>query len=99
MKQSDSFLDYSWNLEKKLKAVECSKELKKEINTFIKNYHNFKNGKLSNIFYRLDLHYILESINKPTLIKELKKYNKELIKKMKGGEKKWKTLLIKKRSL
>lgn len=81
MQQSDNFLDYSWNLEKKLKSIRCSKELKKEILIFIKNYRKlYERRPLSytNNFYRLILQYILDNIKEPDLVDKLKRYNKTL---------------------
>ena len=71
-------LDYSWNLEERLNKIDCSDNLKTEILKFIENNHNDCTGQpmsFSNIFYRGNLHYIEDNINKKGLIDELRAYN------------------------
>lgn len=71
-------LDSSRNLEQRLKDIDCFKDLKVEILKFIEKEHNRCTGKarsFSNIFYRGNLHYIEDNINKKGLIDELRNYN------------------------
>lgn len=71
-------LESSWVLEERLKNIECSPNLKKEIENFINKEHNICTGKsisISNIRYRGNLHYIEDNINKKGLIDELRTYN------------------------
>ena len=71
-------LESSWVLEKRLKNIKCSSDLKKEIENFINKEHNKCAGKrmsISNITYRGNLHYIEDNINKNGLIDELRTYN------------------------
>jgi hypothetical protein len=71
-------LDSSWNLEQRLKDIVCSDDLKAEILKFIEKNHNKCTGKamsFSNIYYRGNLHYIEDNINKNGLIDELRTYN------------------------
>jgi hypothetical protein len=73
-----AILDSSWNLEERLKNIDCSNDLKTEINRFIEKEHNKCTGKpmsFSNIFYRSNLHYIEDNINKIGLVNELRTYN------------------------
>jgi len=71
-------LDYSWNLEQRLKEIDCSDDLKSEILKFIEKEHSKCTGKamsVSNIYYRGNLHYIEDNINKNGLVNELRTYN------------------------
>jgi hypothetical protein len=71
-------LESSWVLEERLKNIECSSELKKEIENFINKEHDKCTGRhmsTSNITYRGNLHYIEDNINKNGLIYELRTYN------------------------
>lgn len=70
-------LDSSWNLEQRLKDIVCSNDLKSEILKFIEKNHSKRTGKamsFSNLFYRGNLHYIEDNINKKGLIDELRSY-------------------------
>lgn len=71
-------LEASWVLEARLKNVNCSDELKLEINKFINRMHDKCTGKrmsVSNISYRNNLHYIEDSLNKEGLIDELRSHD------------------------
>ena len=71
-------LESSWVLEERLKNIECSPDLKNEIENFINKEHTRCTGKrvpISNIIYRGNLHYIEDNINKNGLIDELRTYN------------------------
>lgn len=71
-------LEYSWNLEERLKNITCSDSLKSEILMFIEKEHKSCTGKsrsCSNLFYRGNLHYIEDNINKKGLEDELHNYN------------------------
>ncbi len=73
-------LESSWTLEERLKNINCSDELKIEINKFIE--HNKYVGKkmpISNVTYRGNLHYIEDNINHPDIINELRTYNAKFI--------------------
>ena len=75
-------LESSWTLEERLKNINCSDELKIEINNFIDIEHNKYVGKkmsISNLTYRGNLHYIENNINHSGLINELRTYNVKLI--------------------
>jgi hypothetical protein len=70
-----STLESSWVLEERLRKIDCSLELKIEINKFIGKKHIGCTGKrmsFSNIMYRSNLHYIEDNINKKDLVNELK---------------------------
>jgi hypothetical protein len=66
-------LDYTWNLESKLKEVQVNTELKTLILAYMEKFH-VKNTyrSFSGIVYRGNLHYIIDNINKPELVNELK---------------------------
>lgn len=65
-------LDYTWNLESKLKEVQCSNELKTLILAYMEKFHVKDTYRsFSGIIYRWNLHYILDNLNKPELINEL----------------------------
>ena len=74
-------LEPSWVLEERLKNIDCTSELKKEVNKFITKYHNRCTGKrmsISNIIYRGNLHYIEDTIKDGSiceLINELRTFN------------------------
>jgi len=68
-----SELEYTWNLEPRLKAINCGCELKKEILIFIENNQKYK-GECS-LIYRAKLHYIEDNINKLELIDEIRIIN------------------------
>lgn len=71
-------LDSSWNLEQRLKEIECSEDLKSEILKFIEKEHDKCTGKrmsLLNIYYRGNLHYIEDNINKTGLLEVLRNFN------------------------
>ena len=73
-----AILESSWILEERLKNINCSDELKIEINKFIDIKHDKCTGKMrpiSNIIYRGNLHYIEDNINKKGLIDELRTHN------------------------
>lgn len=68
----------SWVLKEELKNMVIEENLRNEINTYI-NINDKKctgkPGMFSNLFYRSNLHYIIDNINKDGLIDELKKVN------------------------
>ena len=71
-------LESSWTLEERLKNIDCSDELKTEINKFIDKEHNKCTGQrmsVSNLIYRGNLHYIEDNIGKKKLVDELRTYN------------------------
>ena len=71
-------LESSWVLEERLKNIECSSDLKMEIENFINKEHGRCTGKrmsISNITYRRNLHYIEDNIKKDGLLEELRTYN------------------------
>ncbi len=65
-------LDHTWNLESKLKEVQCSDELKTLILEYIEKFH-VKDiyQSFSGIIYRGNMYYILDNLDKPELINEL----------------------------
>lgn len=71
-------LESSWNLEQRLKDIDCSADLKSEILKFIEKEHNQCTGErmsFSNLYYRLNLHYIESNIGKDGLVDELRTHN------------------------
>jgi len=69
-------LESSKILENRLKKIECSNLLKKEIINFI-NKHKYtrkKKYRFSNYVYRNNLHYIENNILKEGLIEELRNF-------------------------
>lgn len=80
--QKSTILESSWVLEKRLKEIKCSNELKAEILAYIKKEHDKCTGKsrsITNIWYRCNLHYIEDNIQQETkLINELRKHNSML---------------------
>ena len=76
MTNKSKTLGFSWTLEERLKNINCSDELKSEINKYIDKQHGSCTGKrmsISNIMYRGNLHYIEDNINKKDLIDELRR--------------------------
>lgn len=74
------YFEYSWNLEKRIKEIECSDELKTEILKYMEKRKSKCANPMTNVqslFYRQALHYIEDNINKPELINELRKFNNE----------------------
>lgn len=73
-------LESSWVLEDRLIKIHCSAELKKEILRYIEKEHTISTGKrmsLSNLYYRNNLHYIEDSIEKIGLVEELRLFNNQ----------------------
>lgn len=71
--KTTNVLDYSWNLIEKIKEMNPGGELGKQIFIYIEQN---KGGKgISNIFFRSNLHYIIDNIDRKTLLPELTKVN------------------------
>lgn len=59
-----------------IKQLSTSNELKVEINRFIDNAPNFDfDRRFSELLFRCNLSYIIENINKNSLLEELRDYN------------------------
>jgi hypothetical protein len=72
MKKS-SGLNYSWNLIEKIKEMNPGGELGRQIFIYIEQNKGSKG--ISNIFFRSNLHYIIDNIDRNTLLSELTKVN------------------------
>jgi len=73
-------LDSSWNLEHRLKTIDCADDLKSEILQYIERENPQCTGKarsFSNIYYRLNLHYIEDNIASDSLLETLINSSKE----------------------
>ena len=71
-------LDSSWNLEHRLKTIDCADNLKAEILKYIERENPQCTGKarsFSNIYYRQNLHYIEDNIDSDELLNQLKSIN------------------------
>lgn len=71
-------LDNSWNLETRLKEVECPTDLRVQIDKFIKRHHDKCTGKkmsVNNLTYRCSLHYIEDNLRNPGLLNEITNVN------------------------
>lgn len=67
----------SWRLKEEIAKLPAS-ELKEEIDLYIKLNDEENTGKaycLGNLFYRANLHYIIDNINKQGLLEELRGAN------------------------
>jgi len=68
-------LEPSWKLKETLMNIDCSPELKLEVETFIKNNEN--SSGLTNVCFRGNLHYIIDNIkDEKKMIDELKKFKR-----------------------
>uniref|UniRef100_A0A6M3XVH3 Uncharacterized protein n=1 Tax=viral metagenome TaxID=1070528 RepID=A0A6M3XVH3_9ZZZZ len=65
----------SWELKDQLNEITMSTELKTEIDKFIKSNEVHGVQSFSNIIFRGNLHYIIDNINNPKLLKELTNLN------------------------
>lgn len=74
MKASNT-LDYSWNLLEKIKKINPGGELGRQIYLYIEQNKGDKG--ISNIFFRNNLHYIIDNIEKNTLLSELTNLNNQ----------------------
>lgn len=71
-------LKSSWELKDEISNLEMSDELRNEINKFIEMNDSKNTGKsqsYGNLYYRSNLHYIIDNINNPSLLNQLKKLN------------------------
>lgn len=71
-------LKSSWELKDEISNLEMSDELRSEIDKFIELNDSKNTGKsqsYSNLYYRSNLHYIIDNINNPSLLNQLKKIN------------------------
>ena len=78
-KHESESLKSSWVLKEELAQLEMSDELRQEVNKFIEKYDKQSTGKpmcVGNISYRSNLHYIIDNIEKPSLLNELKEVTK-----------------------
>ncbi len=71
--KKDTLIDYSWNLEQRLKEIDCSKELKNVIIAYIGKHR--KSNERGNLVYRANLSYIEDNITKETYIIDLFGFN------------------------
>ena len=71
-------LKASWELKKEIETLDISKELKIEIERYISNNDSKCIGEAhsySNLFYRVNLHYMIDQHKNLSLVKELKTLN------------------------
>lgn len=71
--KTSSELDYSWNLIEKIKEINPGGELGRQIFIYIEQ--NRGGNGICNIFFRSNLHYIIDNIDRNTLLSELTKVN------------------------
>jgi len=74
-----SRLKASWELKTEIENLNIGEELKAEIEKYIANEDSESTGErcsYSNIFYRCNLHYIIDNHSNPLLINELKQLTK-----------------------
>ena len=71
-------LKASWELKNEIKNLNISEELKAEIEKYITNNDDSSTGidqRFSNLFYRSNLHYIIDNYSNSSLVNELKVIN------------------------
>jgi hypothetical protein len=71
-------LKSSWELKDEISNLDMSDELRNEINRFIEINDGKNTGKsqsFGNIYYRSNLHYIIDNIDNTSLLAQLKKIN------------------------
>ncbi len=67
-------LEYSWNLKRKIEGLNVSEDLRNAIGKYIKLHESDKSaGRIADVLYRCNLHYIIDNIKKETLLSELNK--------------------------
>ena len=77
-----SELKASWTLKEEIKLLKINPTLQSEIDKLILHYEKQSTHKprdWSNIFFRQNLHYILDNIYNESLLNELIEFNNELM--------------------
>jgi len=78
-----SRLKASWELKDEIDQLTIGKELKSLISQLMAQYDTEK-SKFANLFYRNNLHYIIDNIDKPGLLTELKEFMRKTGPNLKG---------------
>ena len=70
-------LKATWELKEELNNLDMSEELRNQVNETINRYESRKlgTGSFLGIYQRGNLHYIIDNINKSTLLAELTEHN------------------------
>jgi len=68
-------LQNTWELKQQINELKMSIPLKTEIDKFIKFNEVYGVQSFSNIIFRGNLHYIIDNIKNPILLKELMAFN------------------------
>lgn len=73
-----SKLKSSWELIEELNNANVTKELRQQIDQFIDKHRDKCTGKarsFSNLYFRSNMHYILDNIDSPQLLNQLTQFN------------------------